>query len=53
MHDVDFKWTNSCQNAFDLLKTLLTTAPIMRPLDWSLPFEIMYDASDYTMGVVL
>ena len=25
----------------------------MQPLDWSLPFELMCDASDYVVGVVL
>ncbi|XP_058007938.1 uncharacterized protein LOC131182408 [Hevea brasiliensis] len=31
----------------------LITAPIMQPLDWSLPFEIMCDASDFAVGAVL
>lgn len=31
----------------------LTTIPIMRPYNWSLPFEIMCDASDYAIGAVL
>jgi len=29
-----------------LLKSLLTSAPVIQPPDWSLPFEIMCDASD-------
>ena len=53
MHDVNFKWTDACQNAFDQLKTLLTIAPIMRPPNWSLPFWIMCDASDFAMGAIL
>ena len=39
--------------AFTKLKDMLTTAPIMQPPDWSLPFEIMCDASDYAVGAVL
>lgn len=32
---------------------MLTSSPIMQPLDWSLPLEIMCDASDYAVGAVL
>ena len=31
----------------------LKAAPIMQPPDWSEPFEIMCDASDYEVGAVL
>ena len=31
----------------------LSSAPIIRPPDWTLPFEIMCDASDYAIGAVL
>ena len=39
--------------AFDKLKTMLVSPPIMRSPNWNLPFEIMCDASDYAIGVVL
>uniref|UniRef100_A0A2N9H5I4 RNA-directed DNA polymerase n=1 Tax=Fagus sylvatica TaxID=28930 RepID=A0A2N9H5I4_FAGSY len=48
-----FEWTESCEVAFKKLVQLLTFAPIMQALDWSLPFEIMCDASDYAVGAVL
>uniref|UniRef100_A0A2N9FMY2 Reverse transcriptase/retrotransposon-derived protein RNase H-like domain-containing protein n=1 Tax=Fagus sylvatica TaxID=28930 RepID=A0A2N9FMY2_FAGSY len=48
-----FEWTKSCEVAFKKLVQLLTSAPIMQAPDWSLPFKIMCDASDYAMGAVL
>jgi len=48
-----FEWTGKCEKAFVKLKSLLTSAPVIQPLDWSLPFEIMCNASDYVVGVVL
>ncbi|XP_038978855.1 uncharacterized protein LOC120109176, partial [Phoenix dactylifera] len=51
--ETQFVWSEECQRAFDKLKSLLTSAPIMQPPDWSLPFEIMCDASEYAVGVVL
>ncbi|KAM1533487.1 hypothetical protein FF1_007356 [Malus domestica] len=32
---------------------MLTSAPIIMPPDWSLLFELMCDASDYAIGVIL
>ncbi|CAL9029388.1 unnamed protein product [Prunus brigantina] len=51
--DVEFIWTEGCMNAFNTLKKLLTSAPIMMAPDWNLPFELMCDASDYALGAVL
>ncbi|XP_068317077.1 uncharacterized protein [Pyrus communis] len=51
--DAPFDFTKECTAAFQLLKDLLTTAPIIVPPDWSLPFELMCDASDYALGAVL
>uniref|UniRef100_A0A2N9H363 RNA-directed DNA polymerase n=1 Tax=Fagus sylvatica TaxID=28930 RepID=A0A2N9H363_FAGSY len=48
-----FEWTESCELTFKKLVQLLTSAPIMQALDWSLPFEIMCNASDYTVVAVL
>ncbi|GJV35809.1 putative nucleotidyltransferase, ribonuclease H [Tanacetum coccineum] len=51
--DVPFNFFEECIQAFGTLKHELTQAPIMINLDWSLPFEIMCDASDYAVGAVL
>ena len=51
--DVPFAWSYACEAAFDKLKTMLVSPPIMRSPNWNLPFEIMCDASDYTTRAVL
>ncbi|XP_042386458.1 uncharacterized protein LOC121978147 [Zingiber officinale] len=51
--DVMFHFDQRCIEAFDRLKEALTSTPIIRPPDWSLPFELMCDASDFVVGAVL
>ena len=51
--DAEFQWTESCQNAFEILKAKLSVEPILRGLDWSLPFHIFIDALDTTIRGVL
>ncbi|CAM8978327.1 unnamed protein product [Rhodiola kirilowii] len=51
--DVPFEFTATCREAFDELKRALTSTPIIRAPDWTRPFEIMCDASDYAVGAVL
>jgi hypothetical protein len=51
--DVPFEFDGACLKAFETLKKALTSAPIIQPPDWSLPFEIMCDASDFAIGGVL
>jgi hypothetical protein len=51
--DVSFNFDEKCLAAFRTLKSALVSAPIIQPLDWSQPFEIMCDASDYVVGAVL
>nr|XP_027118748.1 uncharacterized protein LOC113735992 [Coffea arabica] len=51
--DVAFEFDDKCERAFNKLKELLTSPPIIQPPDWNLPFEIMCDASDHAVGAVL
>ncbi|CAN6687748.1 unnamed protein product [Malus baccata var. baccata] len=51
--DVTFDFNEECEKAFKHLKEMLTSAPIIRPPDWSIPLELMCDASDYALGAVL
>ena len=53
LKDAIFEWTEDCQKSFEKIISLLTSAPIMQSPDWSLPFELMCDASDYAVGAVL
>jgi hypothetical protein len=48
-----FEFDEECMKAFRALKEILTSAPVIRPLNWGVPFEIMCDASDYAVRAVL
>jgi hypothetical protein len=48
-----FEWTDKRQNAFDALKTAISTAPVLRPPDQSLPFTVVTDASGFAVGAAL
>nr|GEY53716.1 hypothetical protein [Tanacetum cinerariifolium] len=51
--DILFVFSKDCIDAFETLKKKLTEAPILVVPDWNLPFELMCDASDFAIGVVL
>ncbi|CAN6446975.1 unnamed protein product [Victoria cruziana] len=51
--DVTFVFSEDCRGSFLKLKEVLSSAPILRAPDWTLPFEIMCDASDYAIGAIL
>ena len=51
--DVPFVFDDDCLEAFETLKKALISTPIIQPSDWNLRFEIMCDASDYAVDVVL
>ncbi|GKE56673.1 reverse transcriptase domain-containing protein [Tanacetum coccineum] len=51
--DTPLFFSKKCIEAFQTFKKKLTEAPILVSLDWDLPFELMCDASDFTIGAVL
>jgi hypothetical protein len=51
--DIPFDLDDTFLKSFETLKNAFISAPIIQPPDWSLPFEIMCDASDYAVGAVL
>jgi hypothetical protein len=48
-----FIFMEECLQLFHTLKKALVSAPIIQPPDWHLPFKIMCDASDYSVGAML
>jgi hypothetical protein len=48
-----FVWTEKAQSAFEELKHAFVSAPILKYADFSKPFVLETDASNYAMGCVL
>nr|GEV28067.1 reverse transcriptase domain-containing protein [Tanacetum cinerariifolium] len=51
--ETPFIFSKEYIKAFEILQKKLTKAPILVALDWDLPFKIMCDASDFSIGAVL
>ena len=51
--NVPFTWCEAQKVAFERLKQLLTTAPVLKVFDFSLPTRIICDASSFAVGAVL
>jgi hypothetical protein len=51
--DVPFVWSPECDSAFTSLKSLVTSSPVLRIPNPSLPFVVETDASDFALGAVL
>ena len=52
-HDCEFKWTNQCDDSFQMLKDTLCSAPILKYPDTSKPYTLYTDASKYGWAGVL
>lgn len=50
---VPFVWTEMCRPAFDNLRALLATAPVLSAPDFYRPFKLAVDANDAGVGAVL
>ena len=46
-------WTTKCNKAFEQLKEMLISAPVIRNPDFTRPFVLQTDASGYGVGAVL
>src|SRR5688572_8114633 len=51
--EAKFVWNDKCEEAFKILKHLLTTAPVLAQPDPSRPFDVYCDASGTGLGCVL
>ena len=52
-NDKKWVWTDACQEAFEKLKVVVSSEPVLCLPDFELPFEVHTDASDKTIGGVL
>jgi hypothetical protein len=52
-NQVKFVWSLECEEAFQTLKKLLTTTPILAQPDIEKSFDVYYDASGTGIGCVL
>ena len=50
---VEFEWTNECEVAFEKLKKALISVVILKAPDWTKPFHVHIDASNYAIGCIL
>jgi reverse transcriptase-like protein len=48
-----WSWTDNKQASFDTLKDLCCSYPILRSPDWTKPFYMDTDTSDFALGVVI
>jgi hypothetical protein len=52
-NDTKFDWSSKCNEAFEQLKVLLTTAPVLAQPNIEKSFDVYCDASGSGLGCVL
>ena len=53
VHRLPFQWAEPEEKACQLLKVMLSQAPVVQPPDWTKSFHVFVDASDIAIGSVL
>ena len=48
-----WNWSDECKTAFQNLKKVCASEPVLKTPDWSKPFVMHTDASGYVLGVVI
>jgi hypothetical protein len=51
--ETPFIFDEECKQTFGALKKILTSTLVIQPPNWGVPFEIMYNMSNYAIGAVL
>lgn len=51
--DVDFVWDDKCEHAYQTLKKIISTNPVLNTPQKNLPFELHCDASYFGTGAIL
>lgn len=46
-------WTVKCDDAFNKLKQMMVSAPVLKHVNFNLPFIVETDASEFALGAVL
>ena len=50
---VKWHWGKEQQEAFEKIRDLMTSEPVLHQPDQSIPFKVKVNTSNYTMGAVL
>ena len=53
VHYTPFQWMETEDKAYMALKVMLTQAPVVKPLDWTLPFHVFVDTLIIAIGNAL
>ena len=49
----NFEWTDQMQEAFEMVKTRISNEAMLAHADFSKPFDVHMDSSDYQLGGIV